>query len=75
MGLMTLQGGMSLRCGWYSTTTMEAGSAQTKLRKLPLPCPVDHMSLPPLIRKCVSLPLAKFGEAPESYFFLLKIKP
>lgn len=45
MGLMTLQGGMSLRCGWYSTTAMEAGSAQTKLRKLPLPCPVDHMSL------------------------------
>jgi hypothetical protein len=25
MGLMTLQGAMSLRCGWYSTTTMEAG--------------------------------------------------
>jgi hypothetical protein len=25
MDLMTLQGGMSLRCGWYGTTTMEAG--------------------------------------------------
>jgi len=25
MGLMTRKGGISLRCGWYSTTTMEAG--------------------------------------------------
>ena len=44
MGLMTLQGGMSLRCGWYSTTTMEAG-VHRQAPQVALACPVYHMSL------------------------------
>lgn len=47
MGLMTLLGGMSLRCGWYSTTTMEAGVHRQSSASCPCLAQslVDHMSL------------------------------